>query len=72
MTEDRPYPSTICRTCGINHGRRHTGIATWYPGICGVCGSITHVTEPRDFGHLNTSWKDEPYVERRVIDDTFN
>ena len=51
------YPSWICRPCGIEHGHREPGIATWHVNTCNLCGSReVLVTEPRDFGHLKSSW----------------
>ncbi len=53
------YPSWVCFDCGKKHGRRIAKEATWHPGECDVCGKEATVTEPRDFGHLNNSWRDE-------------
>ena len=46
-------PAWVCIKCGTKHGR-HTvnSYATWHIGKCGVCGTVTDVTEPRDFGYL--------------------
>lgn len=52
MKKHRPYPVSICGSCGVKHGRREAGIATFYAGVCGVCGKSCVVTEPRDYGHL--------------------
>lgn len=65
------YPAVVCGPCGEKYGNRPVGVATWYPGTCGVCGAITHVTEPRDFGHLKDTWEEEPYNVRAVLDDRF-
>lgn len=51
------YPAQICNGCGLQHGRRDCGIATWYPGTCDICGEHAFVTEPRDFGHLKPGWE---------------
>jgi hypothetical protein len=49
-----PYPAWICRPCGETHGRRtpEGHISTWHEDICGICGNVTEVSEPRDFGHI--------------------
>lgn len=50
-----PYPDWICKTCGCFYGNRPSGNpygATWHKDKCDVCGEVTEVTEPRDFGHL--------------------
>jgi rubrerythrin len=48
------YPAWICRPCGEAHGRGmpEGHVATWHEDICGVCGKLTSVTEPRDYRHL--------------------
>ena len=52
-----PYPATICLECGTKHGIcRVNKWATWHHGTCDICGAATHVTEPRDFGHLKDGW----------------
>lgn len=61
MSDDQQaalYPVWVCKPCGEKHGRKQVGIATWHMGICGVCGQADWVTEPRDFGHLKSEWKD--------------
>jgi NTP pyrophosphatase (non-canonical NTP hydrolase) len=68
---EKEYPGTICIHCGTKHGKRECGVATWYQGQCHICGALTYVTEPRDFGHLKDSWEDEPFEEREVIDPRF-
>ena len=51
------YPIWICNPCGTTHGNREAGVATWHIGTCCVCGmKDVSVTEPRDFGHLKSSW----------------
>ena len=51
------YPIWICNPCGTTHGHREAGVATWHIGACNVCGmKDVSVTEPRDFGHLKSSW----------------
>jgi hypothetical protein len=49
-----PYPAWICRPCGEACGRGMPAdhISTWHEDTCGVCGKVTSVSEPRDFGHL--------------------
>jgi len=48
------YPDWICAPCGKAYGRGapENHISTWHTDTCGVCGKVTSVTEPRDFGHL--------------------
>jgi|688.fasta_scaffold01478_39 hypothetical protein len=51
----KPYPQWICNNCGKEHGNRPEGNpygATYHMGTCGICGEVSEVTEPRDFGHL--------------------
>ena len=57
MTTD--YPSWVCSECGRRFGNRPAQgmIATWHPGICGICNEEKSVTEPRDFGHLREGWE---------------
>jgi hypothetical protein len=52
--EQLPYPAWICRPCGEAHGRGmpEGHVSTWHEDRCGVCGRVTSVSEPRDFGHL--------------------
>lgn len=55
-----PYPDWICAACGEIHGKGRCGLATWHMGTCDVCKTKnTPITEPRDFGHLKESWKDD-------------
>jgi hypothetical protein len=49
---DETYPKWICGTCGETYGTHAVGVATWHEGTCGICGRVTGVTEPRDYGHL--------------------
>jgi len=51
---NKPYPEWICASCGEEYGR-HTckKEACWHVGTCDICGAVTSVTEPRDFGHLD-------------------
>ena len=51
------YPAWVCAECGERYGRRPCGIATWHEDVCGVCGQVRAVTEPRDFGHLTDEWR---------------
>lgn len=58
MTKE--YPQWICAKCGLKHGNRPCGVSTWHVDECGVCGKKeVGVTEPRDFGHMKETWKDE-------------
>ena len=50
------YPQWVCMPCGMKHGNRPPGIATWHIDECGICKKQTAVTEPRDFGHLKDDW----------------
>lgn len=59
---DQDYPAFICADCGQKHGRRPAGIATWHMGICDLCGKPEMLTEPRDFGHLKSTWKDADHA----------
>jgi len=55
----KDYPAWICASCGLKHGNRPAGVATWHLDKCGVCGEMRSVTEPRDFGHLKAGWEKE-------------
>jgi hypothetical protein len=55
-TEVSSYPTWICNPCGRKHGNEPVALATWHQGTCGICGRLTGVTEPRDFGHLKDGW----------------
>lgn len=55
---DDYYPAWVCSACGAKYGRRRCGVATWHMGTCGICGIEACVTEPRDFGHLQTGWRE--------------
>lgn len=52
------YPTWVCSSCGAKYGRRRCGMACWHVGTCGICGIEACVTEPRDFGHLQTGWRE--------------
>jgi len=54
---DEAYPMWVCASCGDKYGRREFGIATWHEDVCGVCGRVTGVTEPRDCGGLTDGWQ---------------
>ena len=66
-TKDPKYPAWVCHTCGESYGtwyKRGTYVgpphhcATMHKGTCGLCGAVNvTVTEPRDYGHLNTDWR---------------
>lgn len=51
------YPAWICRDCGQRYGRRACGVATFHEDPCDICGYVTMVTEPRDYGHLKDGWQ---------------
>ncbi len=51
------YPIWICLPCGNTHGNHKADVYTQHIGTCYVCGmKDVSVTEPRDFGHLKSSW----------------
>jgi hypothetical protein len=52
------YPTWVCLDCGLKYGWHDAGVATWHEDTCGICGRVTGVTEPRDFGHLRPGWED--------------
>ena len=56
-----PHPQFICTDCGDKHGRRGIGKhgATWHRERCDICGKLDWLTEPRDFGGLRETWKDD-------------
>lgn len=53
------YPTWVCKSCGEKYGRAAVGVASWHIDTCDVCGEMTIVTAPRDYGHLKDNWKDE-------------
>ena len=57
------YPTWVCSACGTKYGTRIPVMATCHMGRCGVCNAMTVVTQPRDYGHLQPGWWDEPQVE---------
>lgn len=67
MTKPKPYPAWVCAPCGMKYGRRRpTKYATWHLDKCGVCGHWAHVTEPRDFGHLELPMDEKAKKERQT------
>lgn len=66
------YPEWVCHACGAKYGTRIPVIATWHMGRCGVCGVMAAVTEPRDYGHLQPGWEQEPQVEDDPYDVGFS
>jgi hypothetical protein len=56
---EQKYPEWICKPCGDKYGNRPVGLATWHVDTCDVCGEVTEVTEPRDFGHLKQGWEND-------------
>ena len=57
----RKYPTWVCHQCGMKHGKAPTDgkWATYHEDVCGVCGATASCTEPRDYGHLKESWRDD-------------
>lgn len=55
----KEYPEWVCYECGMKHGRRAPGVAAWHSDKCDVCDQQKDVTEPRDFGHLKDTWKND-------------
>jgi len=53
------YPQWICADCGLKHGKTPPGVACWHEDKCDVCGEVKPCTEPRDFGHLKETWKND-------------
>ena len=61
------YPDWICNACGMQHGKWYVDgnyigpkhhYATYHINTCDVCKQKdVSVTEPRDFGHLQNTWK---------------
>ena len=51
------YPDWICADCGNAHGHSGAGVCTWHRDYCDICGELEFVTEPRDYGHLDRSWR---------------
>ena len=55
MTKLKPYPTWICIVCAKNAltqeelKRLEGSVSTFHYGICGVCGEMRSVTEPRDY-----------------------
>jgi len=56
MDAAQRYPMWICSSCGEKYGNRPFGVSTWHEDTCGICGKVTGVTEPRDFGGLKDGW----------------
>lgn len=49
--KNQDYPSWVCGVCAENAGGKLKGVATFHVDECGICGSTTSVTEPRDYGY---------------------
>lgn len=53
--ELKPYPTWVCRHCGLKAMVDTTAypdknpVSTWHIDKCDICGKETDVTEPRDF-----------------------
>jgi hypothetical protein len=45
-------PEWICKDCATIRGGKmpDNHIASWHTAPCGMCGVVTFVTDPRDFG----------------------
>jgi len=53
------YPEWICNKCATSiKGHRKPVCSTIHEDVCGVCGLITMVTEPRDYGYPIITTKD--------------
>lgn len=55
--EAEVYPDWVCAICGDKYGYHEADVATWHINKCDICGEDSIVTEPRDFGFLNPTWK---------------
>jgi hypothetical protein len=53
------YPEWVCNPCGRTYGNSPVALCTWHQDICGICGKLTAVCEPRDFRHLKDGWQTE-------------
>lgn len=55
MSNLKPYPTWVCRACGLGASNRKADgallVSTFHQGLCEVCGRVTAVTEPRDYGY---------------------
>lgn len=54
-----PQPDRVCDDCGIKYGLGKYldgATATWHKGPCGVCGTVTDITSPEEFGLLGNDW----------------
>ena len=59
------YPVWVCAPCGKKYGNRIPIMATWHNGTCGICYEERPVTEPRDYGHLTSGWRNLKVLEDR-------
>ena len=67
MKTIKKYPVWICFDCGCKYYkgiRTLSRVPTSHEGHCDVCGRMTFVTEPRDFGHIDerkikVDWKND-------------
>lgn len=46
------YPAWTCHNCAIDAGghRHEHHLSTWHAGPCPICGRLSDVTSPRDYG----------------------
>jgi len=70
MIRDAYYPAWVCGECGNKYGKGMSNdhVCTIHNDICGICGKMGPVTEPRDFGHLtgyDWVWKAIQVAEHR-------
>jgi rRNA maturation protein Nop10 len=46
------YPTWVCDFCALENGGKIPSHAyTVHQDVCGICGKITTVTEPRDYSY---------------------
>lgn len=51
--KEKYYPCWVCHSCGVKFGNKDARRATWHMDNCGICDTLTQVTEPYDFGELH-------------------
>jgi hypothetical protein len=48
--QDQRNIEWVCASCGEKYGRHYHRESCWHVGKCDICGTVTGVTEPRDYG----------------------